>query len=101
LENDFDSLTNLAVKLAERFPQALFRSRRASGSDDLFAQGVLQVNREKMQFVLPKTQKMNFDKTNTIFFDDLPESEQEQIFALTTQATSSYQSLIEFYKRKR
>lgn len=101
LENDFDSLTNLAVKLAERFPQALFRSRRASGSDDLFAQGVLQVNREKMQFVLPKTQKMNFDKTNTIFFDDLPESEQEQIFALTTQATSSYQSLIEFYKRKK
>ena len=43
-EKDAESLTNLAVKLSKRFPQALFRSGGAVGSDDLFAQGVLQVN---------------------------------------------------------
>lgn len=100
LEKDAEFLTKLAAKLTEELPNALFRSGGASGSDNLFTQGVLQVNREKMQFVLPKPRKMDLDKTNTIFFDDLPESEQEQIFALTTQATSSYQSLIEFYKKK-
>ena len=101
LENDTDSVTNLAVKLAKRFPQALFRSGGATGSDELFAQGVLQVNQEKMQFVLPKSRKTDFDKTNMFFFDALPESEQEEIFTLTAKATPAYQPLINFYKKKK
>ena len=32
-EKDAESLTKLAVKLAERFPQAVFRSGGATGSD--------------------------------------------------------------------
>ncbi len=97
--NDAEHLTNLAVRLAERFPQAVFRSGGASGSDDLFAQGVLRVNKDKMQLVLPKS-KPSSDKTNTISFDDLPESEQEEIFTLTVKATPEYKGLVAFYKKK-
>ncbi len=67
LEKDAASLINLADKLARKFPQAVFRSGAANGSDDLFAQGVLRVNREKMQLVLPKS-KPSLDKTDTISF---------------------------------
>ncbi len=64
LGKDVECLINLAVKLAKRFPQAVFRSGGASGSDDLFAQEVSQVNQEKMQLVLPKS-KPGSGKTNT------------------------------------
>ena len=73
LEEDAESLINLANKLARKFPQAVFRSGAATGSDDLFAQGVSQVSRERMQFVLPKS-KSGFDKTNAVSFADLPDS---------------------------
>ncbi|MBA3632048.1 MAG: hypothetical protein H0W58_04435 [Acidobacteria bacterium] len=101
LENDIDSLTILAVKLAEKFPQALFRSGGAIGSDNLFTQGVLQVKRENMQFVLPKSKKTASDKTTTFFFDTLSESEQEEIFTLAIEATPAYKGLIDFYKKKK
>lgn len=100
-ESDANSLTNLAVKLAEKFPRASFRSGGASGSDDLFTQGVLQVNKKQMQFVLPKSRKADSDGINTIFFDGLPDAEQEEIFKLTANATPAYQSLIAFYKKKK
>ena len=99
LEKDAESLINLADKLARRFPQAVFRSGGANGSDDLFAQGVSQISRERMQLVLPKS-KSGFDKTNAVSFADLPESEQEEIFTLTAEATPKYKGLVDFYKRK-
>jgi hypothetical protein len=101
LDEDAAFLVELAAKLAKRFPQALFRSGGASGSDDLFAQGVSRVNREKMQLVLPKALKSFPDETNTIFFGDLPASEQEEIFTMTAQATPAYRGLIDFYKKKK
>ena len=99
LEKDAESLTNLADKLARKFPQAVFRSGAADGADNLFAQGVFQVNRERMQIVLPKS-KSGFDKTNSVSFADLPESEQEKIFTLTAEATPKYKGLVDFYKKK-
>jgi len=99
LEEDVESLISLAQKLARKFPQAVFRSGAANGSDDLFAQGVSQVSRERMQLVLPKS-KSGFDKTNAVSFADLPESEQEEIFTLTTEATPKYKGLVDFYKKK-
>ena len=52
-----------------------------------------------MQLVLPKS-KSGFDKTNAVSFADLPESEQEEIFTLTAEATPKYKGLIDFYKKK-
>ena len=100
-EKDAESLTKLAVKLAERFPQAVFRSGGATGADDLFASGVSHVNQEKMQLVLPKTRRTDFDKTNTFSFADVPEAEQEEIFTLTEKATPDYKGLVDFYKKKK
>ena len=99
LEKDAESLINLADKLARKFPQAVFRSGAANGSDNLFAQGVLNVSRKRMQFVLPKS-KSGFDKTNSFSFADLPESEQEDIFNLTVGATPKYEGLVDFYRKK-
>lgn len=99
LEKDAESLINFAGKLARKLPQAAFRSGAADGADDLFAQGVVQVNRERMQIVLPKS-KSGFHKTNSVSFADLPESEQEKIFTLTAEATTKYKGMVDYYKKK-
>lgn len=99
LAKDADSLSILAAKLTERLPQAMFRSGGAIGSDNLFAQGVFAVNKNQMQLVLPKTRKLTPGESNAVFFDQLPEIEQSDIFNLTASATPEYKGLIDFYKK--
>lgn len=101
LDEDAALLTEFAAKLAGKFPQALFRSGGANGSDDLFARGVSRVDDTKMQLVLPKARKSSSGETNAIFFDDLPASEQEEIFTITAKATPAYKGLVDFYKKKK
>ena len=48
-----NKLVALASFLANEFPQALFRSGNADGSDALFAQGVNAVAPDRMQLVTP------------------------------------------------
>ena len=43
----------LAAFLANEFPQAIFRSGNADGSDSLFARGVNAVSPDRMQLVTP------------------------------------------------
>lgn len=100
LEKDSESLTKLAVKFARKFPKTLFRSGGAKGSDILFSDGVSRVDDKRMLTVLTTANKSTKDKTNAIFFDRLPESEQTEIFDLTIEATPHYKSPIDFYKKK-
>ena len=52
-EKDQARLTELGAFLAKDFPNALFRSGNADGSDTLFARGVESVDPTRMQVVTP------------------------------------------------
>lgn len=100
LENDVELLSEFAIKLAKEFPQAVFRSGGAIGSDDLFSQGIFSTDRKRLELVLPKPQKANQRKLNAVLLDDLPESEEEEICNLTVKATPKYKGMVDFYKKK-
>lgn len=46
-------LTALATKLTREFPNAIFRTGNATGSDDAFALGVANVDVSRLEYVLP------------------------------------------------
>jgi len=52
-EEDKPLLVRLGAQLAKEFSQCLFRSGNAAGADDLFVQGVAQVDPGRIQLVLP------------------------------------------------
>jgi hypothetical protein len=47
------ALADVGKHLAESFPQAVFRSGNATGTDEAFAAGVATVSGSKLQLVLP------------------------------------------------
>lgn len=106
LDKDVESLINLAAKLAQKFPKAIFRSGGASGSDNLFAAGISQIDKTRLHLVFPnrnkiKTNEHISENQNNICFEQIPESEQKEIFYLTKQATSTYISLVEYYEKNK
>ena len=46
-------LRNFAADLARRYPDAIFRTGNATGSDALFAEGIISVDPSRLQYVLP------------------------------------------------
>ena len=52
---EFTRLVHFGEFIARQFPNSIFRSDNASGSDDAFAQGVRKVAPDRMQIELPKT----------------------------------------------
>jgi hypothetical protein len=68
-ESDQPKLVDLGNKLATDLPQCLFRSGNAKGADALFTQGVLAVDPERMQVVLPYSghQKKNRNSQSSYY----------------------------------
>jgi hypothetical protein len=52
-ESDESAIRAFAAELAKRCPGAVFRTGNASGSDELFAQGVISRDPARLQYVLP------------------------------------------------
>ena len=77
LENDKTRLEVFGQKIAERFPQAIFRSGNADGSDLFFIKGVNAVKGSHIQLIIPyaghkkKNIPLKADVTalNTLNFD--------------------------------
>ena len=57
-EIDKAKIVELGKQLAVAFPSAIFRSGNANASDNLFAEGVLQVNPERLELVLSNKSKL-------------------------------------------
>lgn len=58
-EKEQSRLTELGAFLAKTFPEAVFRSGNADGSDTLFARGVESVDPKRMQLVTPTARHRN------------------------------------------
>jgi len=55
LDENKTNLVNLGLKLASETDHILFRSGNASGSDELFSQGVSEINPKRLEIIMPYT----------------------------------------------
>jgi hypothetical protein len=98
-EGDASKLVSLAARFAAEFPDAVFRSGGAEGSDTLFAEGVMQVDPERLELVLPDKRKLkNRRNEKRISFEDLTEDEKREICRITKAATPANRVMIEYYE---
>jgi len=54
-ESEHKTLIHMGQTLAERLPNAIFRSGNAEGADTMFAEGVRNVDPDRLTLFLPKT----------------------------------------------
>lgn len=91
-DEDRPQLVALATMIARTFPQAIFRTGNALGSDKAFAQGVAQVDASRLEYVLPySSHRAGLRKpgSRSVAVD----AEDEALRALTLQATPHYAGL--------
>lgn len=96
-EVDAPLLTSFARELALTFPHALFRSGNAAGSDDAFSAGIISVDPQRLQYILPfkgSRKKYLAPAASVLSLDDLPPEALEALARETTLATPSYSSMI-------
>lgn len=99
-EDDKKKLTAIGAKLASVFPNAVFRSGNADGTDSLFAEGVLQINPKQLELVLPNDRKLKSTRgERRISLEQLDPAELNHICQLTKQATPINKPLIDFYEK--
>ena len=98
-EADQTKLIDLGAKLASAFPNAVFRSDNAEGSDSFFAEGILQVSPVRLELVLPNNRKLKSIKgEKRICLEQVEQGELNNLCQLTNQATPVNKPLIKFYE---
>lgn len=98
---DFKRLVHFGEFIARQFPNCIFRSGNASGSDEAFAQGVRKVAPDRMQIVLPKLDsgKSRLDKRDYVLaLEDVSQAEEKQIIYESKRATPKNKRLFEAYE---
>ncbi len=97
-----ESARGLATFLAKRFPRLKFRSGNASGSDEAFAAGVLEVSPERLQIITPYASHRKKQRHPLALYDS-PESLSaealEEIKAMTIAATPANKGLMKCFGR--
>ena len=95
---DAPALRAFAAELARRYPHALFRTGNASGSDELFAEGIASVDPSRLQYVLPyaghRKSKLN-PVSYAIALSDLSGVHEEDVAWHTKQATPKNERVID------
>ncbi len=87
------------TKLAYAFPNAIFCSGNGDSADNLFAEGVLQVNPKQLELVLPNDGKLkSIQGERRISLEQLDLAELKHICQLTKQATARNKSQDELPK---
>jgi len=73
IDEDKEKLTALGSLLASRTKKMLFRSGNAAGSDQLFSDGVTEVNNKRLQVITPYSghRKKTNQSYDTISLDDI------------------------------
>ena len=93
-------LINFTTRLASDYPNAIFRSGNAAGSDELFAKGIESIDAKRMQQVLPypnANKKRLHKQSPVISLADLTMDELQELAEIGIQATPSYESLFKLY----
>ena len=95
---DESVLREFAAKLARRYPHAIFRTGNASGSDELFAEGVASVDPSRLQYVLPYAGHRK-SKRNPVCYaialSDLSGVHEDDVAWHTKQATPANERVID------
>jgi hypothetical protein len=96
------ALVNMGRQLAEAFPQAVFRSGNATGTDEAFATGVATVPGSMLQLVLP-TPGMGRSRrpaaATCLALDDLPLEERHHLARESFAASPENHRIFELYLR--
>ena len=95
-----NELINFTTGLASDYPNAIFRSGNAAGSDELFAKGIESIDAKRMQQVLPypNANKKRLHKDSPVIsLADLNHEELQELADIGVQATPSYKSLFNLY----
>ncbi len=97
---DKEKLTLFAAEIAEKYPNTIFRSGNASGSDELFAKGIESINPKRMEQMLPypnANKKRLHKESKVLSLDDLTKEEIAELADFSIKATPSYKALINAY----
>ncbi|MFU8892680.1 MAG: hypothetical protein ACNA8L_03540 [Luteolibacter sp.] len=101
-----DDVAHLARRvssmLATRFPALRFRSGNATGTDQAFAAGVIDVAPERLEIIAPYAMHRAKSRHPLVRYESpesLSEEELEQVKSLTMAATPANKSLIRCYGR--
>ena len=96
------ALADVGRRLAEAFPQAVFRSGNATGTDEAFAAGVATVPGSMLQLVLP-TPGMGRSRrpaaATCLALDDLPLEERHHLARESFSASPENHRIFELYLR--
>lgn len=101
-EADLPVLTAFTRWLAMRYPQAVFRSGNAAGSDTAFADGIKAVDPGRLELILPVTnhrRPLSAYPERTVALDQVSKAAEESAAWITSQASPIYGSMME--KRNR
>ncbi len=102
-EENQNKLTLFAAEIAKQYPDMIFRSGNASGSDELFAKGIEYVDATRMEQMLPypNANKKRLHKDSPVLsLSDLTREEIQELADLSIEATPSYKNLIDMYMKE-
>ena len=94
---DADTLAAFSAWLAESYPNAVFRTGNADGSDSAFARGVARVDPSRLEYILPyggHRKKAIAPDALCFPLNAIPRVEEERAVYHTAQASPEYESLL-------
>jgi len=97
---DEQVLSDLAALLARRWPNVVFRSGNAKGSDTLFARGVESVDAARMEYVLPYERMggTRLARDGVVkSLGQLSKAAETAIAKYTVAATPEYERIVQYY----
>jgi len=99
---DETKLVTFAKNMAKAFPNVIFRTGNADGSDTLFAKGVAAVDSTRIEYVVPypSMKKRNREKgAKVLSLDQIDKVEEEKVEYLTSQQSKSTANMIDYAKK--
>ena len=100
--DDKPKLVEFAKNMAKRFPDAIFRTGNADGSDTLFAKGVAEIDPSRIQYVVPypgMKKKNRIDGAQVLSLDQINKVEEEKVEYLTSSQSKPTASMIEYARK--
>lgn len=97
-----NSARETAAFLATKFPKLIFRSGNATGSDEAFAAGVLEVAPDRLQIITPNANHKKKQRHPLVRYDSpesLTQEAIENLKAVTIAATPGHKGLMKCYER--
>lgn len=101
-EEEVPNLIAFAKKLAEDYPNLIFRTGNAGGSDEAFAKGIAMVDVSRLEYVLPNPNmgKKRLQKdARLLSLQELPQNELDFLMNKTLEATPNYKYLVECFRK--